>query len=170
MPHAWEVFKRFAKVFDQTYTRFLDLKQAEAQARESQIQLALERVRARTMAMHKSEELAETSQVLFQQLIELGDMPDRISIGIADETNSVVNFWSTDQIGTQINSSFRARLDERTVIAKQYKAWKENNKSLIIDLSGDELKEWIQFAREEMGIAVKDEFIKKSPTAETNKN
>jgi signal transduction histidine kinase len=157
--HA-EILQRFAKVFEQTYIRFLDLQKAEAQSREGQIQLALERVRARTMAMHKSEELAETSQVLFHQLMELGDLPDRISIGIADETNSVVNFWSTDQIGTQISNSFTARLNERTVISKQYKAWKEQNKSLVIDLSGDELKEWIQFAREEMGILVKDEFIK----------
>ncbi|MEP6467610.1 MAG: hypothetical protein ABJB05_14975, partial [Parafilimonas sp.] len=38
---------RFGKVFQQTYTRFLDLQKAEAQARESQIQLALERVRAK---------------------------------------------------------------------------------------------------------------------------
>src|SRR5438045_5409415 len=44
-----EILKRFAKVFDQSYTRFLDLQKAEAQARESKIQLALERVRARTM-------------------------------------------------------------------------------------------------------------------------
>src|SRR5687768_8570350 len=50
---------RFGKVFQQTYTRFLDLQNAEAQAREAQIQLALERVRARTMAMQKSDELRE---------------------------------------------------------------------------------------------------------------
>ncbi len=37
---------RFGKVFQQTYTRFLDLQKAEAQARESQIELALERVRS----------------------------------------------------------------------------------------------------------------------------
>ena len=55
------ILLRFGKVFDQTYTRFNDLKQAEEQAKESQIQLALERVRARTMAMQKSEELAETA-------------------------------------------------------------------------------------------------------------
>src|SRR5436189_4854171 len=63
---------RFAKVFDQTYIRFNDLKQAEAQARESQIQLALERVRARTMAMQKSDELAETASLLFKQISDLG--------------------------------------------------------------------------------------------------
>ena len=60
--------KRFAKVFEQAYIRFLDLQKAEAQARESQIQLALERVRARTMAMQKSDELPETSLLLFQQV------------------------------------------------------------------------------------------------------
>ena len=40
-PEFHDVFKRFAAVFEQTYTRFLDLQKAEAQARESQIELAL---------------------------------------------------------------------------------------------------------------------------------
>ena len=156
----FDILLRFAKVFDLTYTRFNDLKQAEAQKREAQIELALERVRARTMAMHKSEELAETAHDLFQQLIELGGFPDRISIGIADESNGVVNFWTTDQQGSRLNHSFSARLNERTTIAKTYQAWKEQKRSLVIDLHGDELKEWIQFAREEMGITVKDDQIK----------
>src|SRR4029079_4170680 len=46
-PQFHDVFKRFAAVFEQTYTRFIDLQTAEAQARESQVQLAMERVRAR---------------------------------------------------------------------------------------------------------------------------
>ncbi|MFU8844863.1 MAG: sensor histidine kinase, partial [Bacteroidales bacterium] len=66
-----EVFKRFAKVFDQTYTRFLDLKKAEAQARESQIETALEKVRSRTMAMQHSDELIETSELMFEQIKNL---------------------------------------------------------------------------------------------------
>ena len=49
-----DIVFRFAKVFDLTYTRFNDLKQAEAQAREAKIEAALERVRAKAMAMHKS--------------------------------------------------------------------------------------------------------------------
>src|SRR6185437_2055326 len=44
---------------------------AEAQAKESQIQLALERVRARTMAMQRSEELHEVIQLIFDQLQQL---------------------------------------------------------------------------------------------------
>ncbi len=67
-----DIVYRFAKAFDLCYTRFTDIKQAEAQAHEAQIQLALERVRARTMAMQHSEELAETVSVLFKQLLGLG--------------------------------------------------------------------------------------------------
>ena len=36
-----DIFKRFAKVFEQTYTRFLDLQKAEAQAREAQIEASI---------------------------------------------------------------------------------------------------------------------------------
>ena len=39
VPKAHDIFKRFAKVFEQTYTRFLDLQKAEAQAREAQIEM-----------------------------------------------------------------------------------------------------------------------------------
>jgi hypothetical protein len=67
-----EILQRFARVFDQAYVRFLDLQKAEAQARESQIQLSLERVRARTMAMQKSNELTEVAELLFKQVNELG--------------------------------------------------------------------------------------------------
>src|SRR5678810_1023426 len=72
VPESHDIFKRFAKVFEQTYTRFLDLQKAKGQARESQIQLALERVRARTMAMHSSSELIETAELLFDQMNQLG--------------------------------------------------------------------------------------------------
>ena len=71
-PESHDIFIRFAKVFEQTYTRFLDLKKAEAQAREAQIENALERVRSRTMAMQKSAELPEAANNLFIQVQELG--------------------------------------------------------------------------------------------------
>jgi hypothetical protein len=55
-----KIMKRFASVVNLTYNRFLDLQKAEAQAREAQIEAALERVRAKAMAMHSSKDLAET--------------------------------------------------------------------------------------------------------------
>ncbi|HLG38486.1 MAG TPA: hypothetical protein VI461_02420, partial [Chitinophagaceae bacterium] len=66
------LFKRFRNVFQLAYRRFIDIEKAEAQAREAQIQLALERVRARTMAMQKSDELADVAALLFKQVSDLG--------------------------------------------------------------------------------------------------
>ena len=49
----FEILHRLGKVFDMSYTRFTDLKQAEAQAREATIEAALERVRSRTWPCKK---------------------------------------------------------------------------------------------------------------------
>ena len=67
-----EILNRFGKVFDLTYTRFNDLKQAEANTREAQIEAGLERVRARTMAMHSSEDVSIATATLFIELEKIG--------------------------------------------------------------------------------------------------
>jgi hypothetical protein len=71
VPEAHDIFKRLGKVFEQTYTRFLDLQKAEAQAREAKIETALEKVRSRTMAMQKSAELGDVATVLFKEMNQL---------------------------------------------------------------------------------------------------
>ena len=152
-----QIYRRFTSVLSLTYKRYRDLQQAEGSARESQIQLALERVRARTMAMQKSEELADAAVVLFQQFAALGEIPDRISIGLVDKQTDTTDVWATDQAGTQINIRFKARNDERTTIEKMMKAWEAGEKSLIIDLQGDDLKNWIVYLRTELGMSINDE-------------
>ncbi len=154
------LLKRFRNVFALSYQRYIDIAKAEAQAREAQIQLALERVRARTMAMQKSEELADAAVVLFQQFAALGETPDRISIGIVDEQNNSTDVWATDQAGTQINIHFKARNNEKTTIQKILNDWKAGKKSSLVDLHGDELKEWITYLRSELGMAINDEYFK----------
>jgi len=66
------VLARMATTFSLSYTRFLDLQKAEAQAREAQIEAALERVRAASMAMHHSNELTETVALVYRELSKLG--------------------------------------------------------------------------------------------------
>jgi len=156
-PETLPLLERFAGVFDLTYTRFLDLQKAEAQVRESKIELALERVRARTMAMQRSEELAEAAEVLFKQFAELGNEPDRISIGIIDETTGFTEVWATDQAGSKLRIRFKARNNEKTTINKMVEAWKAGKKSTIIDLQGQDLMEWIRYLRDELGMAINDE-------------
>jgi len=66
-----EILKRFKNVFELSYRRYIDIEKAEAQAKEAQIELALERVRARALAMQKSDELLDVIKVVAQQLLSL---------------------------------------------------------------------------------------------------
>ena len=154
-----KLLERFASVFDLTYTRFLDLQKAEAQAKEAQIELALERVRARTMAMQKSDELSETVYILFQQFKELGENPDQATIGVINENEWVIEYWVT-MYGNQTNRMYKFPIDEPNVTNKIYQAWKEQKKSLVIELSGKELYDFSTF-REGMGGAAYNEQEKK---------
>ncbi|GAA4399170.1 hypothetical protein GCM10023187_10610 [Nibrella viscosa] len=128
----------------------------EAKNRELVIEAALERVRSRTMAMYKSTELAEVATLLYQQIQQLGGIPDRFSIGVFDEPNGVAEVWPTDQIGRQFQNAVYARLDERTTVSKMYDCWKSGQKSQVIDLQGEDLNEWIRYAREELGVPVNE--------------
>jgi signal transduction histidine kinase len=139
-----DVLKRFRNVFAFAYRRYIDVAQAIAQAREAQIELALERVRARTMAMQNSNELFETAYVLFQQFRELGEAPDQITIGIINEQEKVIEFWLPIQ-GNQTNNTVKASIDEPTVMNKMFVAWKKQKKSLVIDLTGKELDNYIHY-------------------------
>ena len=67
-----EIIKRFAKVFEQSYTRFLDIQKAEAQAREAQIEAALERVRAQSNGHASHSEMQQVANAVYDQLMELG--------------------------------------------------------------------------------------------------
>jgi signal transduction histidine kinase len=91
----FQILKRFAKVFDQAYIRFLDLQKSEAQAREAQIEAALERVRAQTMAMHNSEDVGKCVVRMFAELTALGvDEGTRFGIGILNHDNENNQLWT----------------------------------------------------------------------------
>jgi len=149
------MFKRFRNVFQLAYQRFIDLQKAEAQAREAQIQLALERVRARTMAMQKSDEFSETAYLLFQQFKELGENPIQITIGIFNEDKGVIEFRITgfDGSGSKIDQAYHIPIEEPLLMQKIYSAWKQQKKSIVIELTGKELRDWINYRSKLSGLA-----------------
>lgn len=106
------VLGRFAKVFEQTYTRFRDIQKAEAQARDAQVEAALERVRARTMAMHASEEFRETIGILFTQLNLLDFDIQQCSLTIVDELNSEAESWQSSSAQSTLPMSFKMQFPD----------------------------------------------------------
>ncbi len=149
-----KILSRFAVEFERTYTRFLDLQKAEAQAREATIEAALERVRSRTMSMQKSDELAETAAVLFRQLILLGIAPNRLYIGIITDNTGDIEAWATDEDGGKVNNRFTLSSKRNTSVKKMYDAWKQQKKSITIAMQGNELADYIQYLSGELHVPV----------------
>jgi hypothetical protein len=124
---------------EQTYTRFLDLKQAEEQARESEIQLALERVRSRAMAMHRSDELPEAAGLLYKELMTLGITPVASGYVFLDEESEqgLVLAVDTFEDGTSHLSSWHVPSTEDPVLRHRYESWKRQEPLLRVELEGD---------------------------------
>jgi signal transduction histidine kinase len=142
------ILQSFARVFEQTYTRFLDLKKAEAQAREAQIEVALERIRAKALAMQTSNDLLDVANVLREQMGNLGQRELESSIvHLYNDDSENFEAWyafrppnlSSGEIITGVaivpkNSSLWAR----EVVAK----YKSVDTEYTIEASGQKLLEW----------------------------
>jgi hypothetical protein len=134
-----DILKRFSRVFEQSYVRFLDLQKAEAQAREAQIQLALERVRARTMAMQSSDELAEVSYLLNKQVVELGIPTRGCAFNIYNEHDSTE--WFSNLEGTIP----AYKTPRENIFLKYYEAGQRGETLLIEEFGGERIKEHYRY-------------------------
>ena len=93
------LLERFANVFDLTFTRLLDLQKAEMQAREVQIEAAMERVRGKAMAMHNSSDMATTALMVFTEMRHLGLTSIRCGVGLLDsETRKALLYSAGDSL------------------------------------------------------------------------
>ncbi|GAA4314446.1 hypothetical protein GCM10023115_28420 [Pontixanthobacter gangjinensis] len=152
VPESYEIFKRFARVFEQSYTRFLDLQKAEERAREARVETALEKVRSRTLAMERSKEFTETSMVVFEQLLELGISPNRLFIGLIDSDLDTIDAWATNEDGSRLANHFKLEASKNRSIARMLDGWKQGKTSQIIDMEGRELQDYFKYLNEELKI------------------
>lgn len=150
-----KLLRRFAAVIDLTFKRYFDLQKSEAQAREAQIEAALEKVRSRTLAMQKSDELAETAAVLFQQLIVLGIAPNRLFIILIKDDTPDMEAWLTDEDGSKVSMGFTGNYQRNTSLLKMYEGWKSKRKNLVIDMQGEELQQYFHYLHDELNVPFK---------------
>jgi signal transduction histidine kinase len=123
---------RFAAVFDLAYRRFEDLKSSEKQIREGQIELALERVRARTMAMQHSDELADSSFVLDSQVRSLGIRTVGCAFNIYGENES--SEWFSSERGALP----RYTTPRENLFLRYYEAGQRGEKIHIEEFAGED--------------------------------
>jgi hypothetical protein len=147
-PDAHDIFKRFAIVFEQTYTRFLDLQKAEAQAREAKIEVSLERVRSKAMAMHSSEDLAATINVFYHEIETLCVTPRRCGVGLLDKDTrfAELSTMNTIEEGKVVELIGKIIMQGHPVLEGIYENWILQKEYHPI-LRGNEIREYYEFLR-----------------------
>ena len=159
----FDILLRFAKVFDSTYTRFNDLKQAEAQVREAQIELGLERVRARAMAMQKSDELADAAQLLYREFGNLDINTFSCGYMFVDEAKQTQTAWVVLPDGSLLPNFIVFPLKGDQVLDSRYKDWKEKKPIHVFELKGEANKEHHRFLANYVPPFVVDDIFSKIP-------
>ena len=149
----FDILLRFAKVFDMTYTRFNDLKQAEAQTREAHIEVALERVRARSMAMHTSKELEDVALELRKQMGLLGQKDLEVcAIHLYDSDEHYFESWSAMRPPGSAGEMFQglARFPKKGIRIVDELMWNYANNTRDYVLANEEEKivEWFGVMKE----------------------
>jgi len=114
--------------------------------RELEIEAGLEKVRNRTISMHNSTELSETSAVLFHELKELGINALRIGVGIFDDPNEAMELWLTAYSDSEevINILDYFNLHIHPVFENIIPARQQKKPYAITVLNGEEVKQYYQ--------------------------
>ncbi|EOZ96610.1 response regulator receiver domain protein (CheY-like) [Indibacter alkaliphilus LW1] len=140
-----EIFKRFAKVFEQTYTRFLDLQRAEAQAKEAQIEAALERVRSRSLAMHHSTELSAVVDTLLREFTSLEFTLTFCIINLIDEQDMSNTVWAANPETGKDPESYYMKFEDYPFHHAMWDAWKAQKKRFVYTIAGEEKKTYDEY-------------------------
>lgn len=154
-----ELFKRFRNVFELAYRRFLDIQQAAAQAREAQIELGLERVRARAMAMQKSDELKELIGTVFTELIKLDFVLTRCVIMIYDPATQDSTWWMANSEAPSDPIGLIVQYHKLPPYLAYLKAWKERNPRWQYVLEGKMKEEWDEYLFSQTGLNKLPDFV-----------
>lgn len=141
--------QRFAGAFDLAYRRFEDLQQAEAQAREAQIEAAVERVRSEAMAMHQPSDLVKVTQTLIKEITNLGIAGITGAAFILIDENDIVTMWDISDPGNMgYTRDHKSTYDpkEFTMLGEFWRKWKKGEEYFVIEYDLEknkkELEEW----------------------------
>jgi hypothetical protein len=126
----------------------------EAAKREAEIEAALERLRARTMAMRSSDELADTASLLYALYRGLGYTPWRFIILHIDSEEQTGTVWLTDAEGQVVPIGTPIPLAEEPHFAGVLAAFQEGAPSHSITLQGESRVAWTEYLTRQLGLPI----------------
>jgi signal transduction histidine kinase/DNA-binding response OmpR family regulator len=120
-----EILKRFGEVFEQSYTRFLDLQNAEARAFEAIKQASVDRVRGEIASMRTSEDLNRITPIIWRELETLEVPFIRCGVFIVDEEKEKVQLYLTTPNGKSLGV-LNLPFDANEITSNTVNYWKKN--------------------------------------------
>jgi signal transduction histidine kinase len=97
-----EILIRFARVFEQTYIRFLDLQRAEFQALDAKRRASLDRIRGEIASMRTADDLQTITPLIWRELTTLGVPFFRCGLFIMDDENETIHSFLTTPTGEHL--------------------------------------------------------------------
>ena len=155
-----QVLQRFAAVFEQAYTRFLDLQKAEVQAREAQIEVALERIRAKALAMESSTQINTVIAIIYRECNTL----------LLDLTASLIIIYNEDTLDTcwylakqedpDFPSGFKISHNQHPFSLAMLDGWKQKSNDWEYILKADEKIAWDDFIFSETDFSLLPDIVR----------
>ncbi|MEZ5103941.1 MAG: ATP-binding protein [Draconibacterium sp.] len=134
--------KRFANVFEQAYIRFIDIQNAETQAREAKKQTSLDRVRGEIASMRSKEDLNRITPVIWRELQALEVPFFRCGVFIFDENKQKVKVYLSTPDGNSLGV-LNLSYDANTLTRNTVEHWKEK-RIFRTHWNKEEFKAWIK--------------------------
>ena len=130
----------------------LKTKELEQYKLEKNIDLALERVREKAMAMRNSKDISEATAIVFNELKRLGINMIRAGIIIFNKTH-IAEVWSTSlspkdkQVIDIVTGNLN--MDIHPMLKNSYLNWKNKNDYFTYELTGKEVLEYYKLLAKE---------------------
>ncbi|MBC6365425.1 ATP-binding protein [Algoriphagus sp. AK58] len=96
------LLERFGRVFEQIYTRYVDILQAENREKEAIKQFSLDRVRAEIASMRNSKDLNRIIPLVWRELIALGVPFFRCGVFIINEKSKKIQVYLSSPDGQSL--------------------------------------------------------------------
>ncbi|MBV9962580.1 MAG: hypothetical protein JO072_10065, partial [Parafilimonas sp.] len=97
-----DILVQFSKVFDQAYSRYLDLHKAELLIKEIIKQASLDRIRGQVASMRSAEDLQHIIPLMWQELSKLNIPFIRCGVFIMDEAQSIIRAYLSTPNGRSL--------------------------------------------------------------------
>jgi signal transduction histidine kinase len=88
-------------------------------------------------------------------MINLGIAPNRLYIGIINDESGDLEFWITDEEGNKVSNRYIVNINKNISIRKMFDGWKARERSIIINMEGEELLAWLNYWNKEFGVPFK---------------